>query len=58
MGCHSEPIDELHHFSRWLKHVKTTNQYISQLTIYRAYRPYAIQAERHLERVEQLQELG
>ena len=20
------PIDELHHFSRWLKHVKTTNQ--------------------------------
>jgi hypothetical protein len=22
------PIDELHHFSRWLKHVKTTNQEI------------------------------
>ena len=20
------PIDELHHFSRWLKHVKTSNQ--------------------------------
>ena len=20
------PIDELHHFSRWLKHLKTTNQ--------------------------------
>ena len=20
------PIDELHHFSRWLKHVKTTKQ--------------------------------
>ena len=23
MGCHPNPIDELHHFSRWLKHVKT-----------------------------------
>ena len=24
MGCHPKPIDELHHFSRWL--YKTTNQ--------------------------------
>ena len=22
------PIDELHHFSRWLKHVETTNQMV------------------------------
>jgi len=27
MGCHPNPIDELHHFSRWLKHVKTSNQF-------------------------------
>ena len=27
------PIDELHHFSRWLKHVKTTNQWLSVLII-------------------------
>jgi len=26
MGCHPKPIDEVHHFSRWLKRVKTTNQ--------------------------------
>ena len=25
-GMSSFPFDELHHFSRWLKHVKTTNQ--------------------------------
>ena len=29
MGCHPRPIDEVHHFSRCLKHVKTTNQIIS-----------------------------
>ena len=26
MVRHPNPIDEVHHFSRWLKHVKTTNQ--------------------------------
>ena len=27
MGCHPNPIEELHDFSGWLKHVKTTNQF-------------------------------
>ena len=37
-GCHPDKIDELHHFSLWLKHVKTTNQ-INNYGLVHGYNP-------------------
>ena len=37
------PIDELHHFSRWLKHVKTTNQNIYHFLIFPMISSHCIQ---------------